>query len=73
MVPCADTNLEANLAPTQSVGMVLQVSRYGDKANGGDNGYMYGNATAAPEGGSAYASFVVLAKFYGDTFASGSK
>ncbi|PMD33247.1 hypothetical protein L207DRAFT_639404 [Hyaloscypha variabilis F] len=66
MVPCSDTNIESNLVPTQDVGLVLQVSRFGDGANGGDNGYMYGNATAAPEGEGAFASFVVPAEFYGD-------
>ena len=58
--------------PTQDVGLVLQVSRYGNGANGGDEGYMFGNATAALEGEPASASFVVPAKFYGD-IATGSK
>ncbi|KAE9380045.1 hypothetical protein N431DRAFT_539771 [Stipitochalara longipes BDJ] len=66
LVPCSDPNLEANLVPTQDVGLVLVVNRYGDGSNGGNTGIMSGNATAAPEGEPAFSSFVVPAKFYGD-------
>jgi hypothetical protein len=71
IVPCVNQNVQANLVPTQDVGLVLVVNRYGGGTDG-NNGLMSGNATAAPSGEPAYPSFVIPAKFYGDIVNGGN-